>query len=158
MTDSLVNSMTQISFQEMPNDIPFVKVRFGKEDKPYLALVDTGSALTLFEESIYDDYCLLGEKEDKVEMDITGINGEKSYGGRTLKPIVRLEDSENHTLDFKAWGCTFDFSSLNDFYKEVYNLDKRIVMLLGADTMRSLGIMVDFSGKTLLMNQVKDAG
>ena len=143
--------MAKITTDYLPNDIPAIKITLPGLDEEYLAMIDSGSAVTLYDWEIADK--ILHETNSACEMEVTGICGTNNSAGEWITSVVTAKDIDGKDVYLKLAGAKYDMSGINSYYSENYSIAADFAMLIGSDALSSIGAKIDYENKLLVINE-----
>lgn len=144
----------KIRTDNTPNRIPSVRITLPGIYGERLAMIDTGSAITLYDEGIAD--AVLHETSMNCEMDVTGICGSQNSSGEWITSVVTMHDTEGNPVHLKMEGATYDMGGVIDYYRTNYGLDPDFAMIIGSDVLSSLGARIDYENNMLMIDEKED--
>lgn len=131
--------------------VPMAKVMFCGKDKEYLALLDTGSAITLFNERLFADVINYDHAGEEIEVSVTGISGELSYKMKLLETDVILKVVKGCMYSFKIAGHVTNLETLDNYYRNSLGVKDGVAMLIGSDIFTKLKAIFKYSNKTFIL-------
>lgn len=147
--------MVRINTKYGHNDIPVIKIRFSGVDDEYYAMIDSGSAITMFNELLIDD--IKHDVDTDCNISITGINGERTSDSSWITALCSSTDVNGEEVYFKFDGVTFDMKEINGYYNENYNIDTVFAMIIGSDVLSKLKAKINYEENTLDIDEKEGA-
>ena len=137
-----------IKFGEYPTPIPVFKCRT-LDGKELLAMVDTGSEVTIFDPQLSDN--LIAEEEDGTGITLHSIHGEDESNSSMYRlPLsVKTEMSDDSSLHLR--GIKSDLSSVSQFLKASYGWDEELYVVIGSDTLKAMEWIIDFDNNQIVL-------
>ena len=139
-----------IPFYFCKSKVPLAVFRL-RNGKKYVAVIDTGSEVSMFDPDLKDDG--LDTIENGDETSFVGVNGESG-----TVSIVHVSDE----LDFKTKdgeiisvpiaGILYDMKELTSVFQRKFNKDIVISAILGSDFLKEYNAKIDFKNKTLTID------
>lgn len=131
--------------------IPFVKL-ISPNGKDIYALVDSGSESTLINKSFKEDYPGIIQSSTVIgKTKMAGFAGDREITliqTRAKFPMI-TDKGEVSAIEFK--GYIDDLATLSSHISKVYGIEWSFSILIGSDTLRSLGAKIDYSNKALVL-------
>ena len=122
-----------------------------KNGKKYVAVIDTGSEVSMFDPGLQDEG--LNTLDNGDETSFVGVNGESG-----TVSIVHVSDE----LDFKTkdgeiisvpiTGILYDMTDLTNVFQRKFNKDIVISAIIGSDFLKEYNAKIDFKNKTLTLD------
>lgn len=147
-----------IQFSDVNSKLPLID--FDINGESYVALLDTGSESTLFDEKIVesDDYKI--EPTDYV-MSLIGLSGEtgkkRIYSVRASINIKDNYSSGNNEysqiVTLPIDGIVSDLSQVSDNINERYGKKLNVSLIIGSDTLNKYGAKIDYRRKQLTIKR-----
>lgn len=143
-----MNKRTTIKFGEYPTPIPVFKCRT-LDGKQFIAMVDTGSEVTIFDQKLSDN--LISEDEDETGITLHSIHGEDESSASMYRlPLsVKTDMSDDSSLHLK--GIKSDLTSVSQFLKESYGWEEDLLIVIGSDTLKAMEWIVDFDNNQIVL-------
>lgn len=146
--------MIKISTEFERSEIPIIRLKFPGIDKEYYAMIDSGSAITMFNEKLID--VVKHETDSDCSISVTGINGKKSSDSSWIKLDCSATDSGGSQVYLSFDAVTFSMDEINRYYCENYNADVPFALIIGSDVLTLLKARVNYEDKTLDINDEKE--
>ena len=146
-----------IDFACESDSLPFIWVRFGGMDDYKLALVDTGSQITMLDRSIAEEVketakIVLRRANDDVILD--GVGGTKTHDDAvSFASFVEVIDETNTPCSITLDGISVDMGPIARALKNACSTADTI-MIIGSDTFRKLKAKVDYKKKKVIFNDI----
>ena len=132
------------------NHVPVIHVSYS--DKDYLALVDTGSELTIFDSGIAHKENMI--TEDKGSWGLTlvtpGGNSDKLTGHVSAELSMTCTDGSPYNVKFE--GVTSDLSMITNYFNDGKKTDEEFLMILGNDTLHAMDAVIDYNKEVIRFN------
>ena len=146
-----------IDFACESDSLPFIWVRFGGMDKPKLALIDSGSQITMLDRSVAEEIrdtakIVLRKANDDVILD--GVGGTKTHDDAvSFASFVEVTDEEGNPCSITLDGISVDMGPIASALKNACSTADT-VMIIGSDTFRKLKAKIDYKKKKVLLHDI----
>lgn len=147
----------KIKFSSESRMLPFVYIKFPDINEPYLALVDTGSEITLIDKGIVDRLSKSGKTSTplKSKLKLDGISGGTTEFQATMVSVETelIDIATGNSLSMVVTGATMNMESLK---KSISNteIETEMVMIIGSDTLRKMNTEVNYKNSEVIFNGV----
>lgn len=141
-----------IDFVEGSRVLPFIWVRFEGMKAPKLALLDTGSEITILDKTIAESVkntakIVLRTAEDNVIVE--GVTGPKEHTDASyFASFVEVTDSKGNTHSIAMDGTVVDMSPMIEPLRKACGVDDSI-MIIGSDTFKKLKAKLSYKKQQL---------
>ncbi len=135
------------------SDIPLVSFSLEEGGERYLAIIDTGSELTLFDYSFVkknQDYFV--DVQNDGEYNVVGVSDNKSIHVSEKSTNFIFKDVNDEDKEIPLLGLSTDLSDLSNRFMNTYGDEFNIVALIGSNEMRKLGCVIDFVKENISLN------
>lgn len=143
----------KISFVSESRMLPFIKVKFEGIDDTKLALIDSGSEITLLDKNIARNIKRISI-QDGGRLTLDGFGGltDDSSTGLFVTSIDVIGDDGTTWRSYIA-GALADFSSMADSFKEACPAEE-VALILGSDSLQSMDAIINYKQSNLECNDI----
>lgn len=143
-----------IDFEGASRLLPFIKVRFDGIAEDKIALIDSGSELTVLDqtiaESVSDSAHLVRVKAEDINID--GFGGTESHKNPSyFASLVTLTDIEGTEWKVPIDGAVIDMSSVKEPFLKACD-SAETVMVIGSDALKKLKAKIHYPRKQITIN------
>ena len=143
-------SRKTIPFYFCKSRVPLVVFRL-RDDKPLVAVVDTGSEVTMFDTSMED--CGLSVSDTEDETSFVGVNGESDVKSlRKVNGLLSFKTKDGDRCHATVEGILYDMTGITQVFRRRINKDIRISAILGSDFLKKNSANIDYRDRTLAIN------
>lgn len=141
----------EIDFTESINKLPFIEVKFEGVDESKVALLDTGSEITLLDERMKD---VIDEKfistSEAGTISIDGFGGSTEDNKQVLfATTMCVTDTNGDEWKHGIRGILMDFSSVKEPLSAACP-GKDVVAIIGSDTMHMMKAQLDYKKRKVI--------
>ena len=146
----------KINFVKGSSQLPFVWIKIHETDEWKLAIVDSGSEITLMDREFADTLagCNFFKTRKEGEIHLEGIGGKT--GKTTASPFIcvaSFTDTDGNERMLPLHGTITDLSSMKATMKQVCPAGDT-VMIIGSDTLHELKAKIDFKNKVVILHDI----
>lgn len=124
--------------------LPLLNVSLSGIDEKLWILIDTGSELTLFDDTVVSACLSEGQHDAEGELSISFLSGEMNKNSHSVSLLFDVENYEGETLQLELSGYTADLSNISKHMKEYNELDGNIIGIIGSDYLESTEAKIDY--------------
>jgi len=135
----------KITFQKSKSDIPLIRFRLPGNDKYFTALVDTGSEVTLADETFVGENDI--EPIQEGEMKLQSINDKISHKTSKIQFDILFGRKK-----YTANCLTTDLSRISAQFNRQYNEGLELSLLIGSDFLSDNKVDIDYKNKVIVIN------
>ena len=135
-----------IPLVEFESRVPVVRLKLG--DRELFALADTGSESTLFDESLRE---IEGIKVKELNSDMSFVGLQGKTDDRRIS--ILSGEFRSGRSKIKIAGIGADLSSISHHFKNSYDSDIVISVLLGCDFLDAYEAVIDFDNHTMTLGK-----
>ena len=150
-----VRKTITVDFEEESRLLPFIRVKFDGIEGERLALIDTGSELTVLDCDIVEK---ISKKSNLVKLkstdDITidGFGGTENHKNSSyFASLVTITDTEGQEWNIPVDGASINISSIKEPFLKACG-SAETVMVIGSDTLKKLKAKIHYPRKQLSIN------
>lgn len=144
-----------IPFIECPSEITIVRFALGTVKG--LAVIDSGSEMTIFDKAFIDanaEEVLISPSESS--LNITGVSSKASnVKNKCASANLRFEAHDGSELPLRVDGNVINLSPLRESFMNTYGEQYALDMIIGSDTLRGLRGSIDYNKGTLTLRAPK---
>lgn len=145
----------KVGFEESSRMLPFIRIRIEGMDGEKLALVDSGSEITLLDKEIAES--LKGKPSfvlhSSAELSLDGVGGQVNGKTYTFAAYVDVVDNSSEKRTFTITGNVSDFSGMRLPLRRVCNAADT-VMIIGSDMLKKMRAKIDFKNGNLTFDDL----
>lgn len=141
-------SKVTLKFAYSKSPVPMIECRT-QSGKKFLALIDTGSEITIIDKSLDKEVYYVDKGIGNVVLHSMHGEKETSQSLCILKSLTN--DTEGHELNFTIKGILSDLSSISEFMKETYEFTEPILVVIGSDTLCRESAVIDCDHEQLIL-------
>lgn len=145
-----------VSFVEESRSLPFIKISIEGVEGEKIALVDTGSEITILDRSVVDKMNnrskIIVRNANEVSLD--GVGDHRSHGkASTFATFVTMKTEKSEEISGIIDGVVLDISHTFEAMKQVCGTGDP-VMIIGSDTLDKLKAKIDYKKKMIVFNDL----
>ena len=139
-------------FLNSKSKIPLIEFRVPGIDKKFVALIDTGAELSMFDKSFIEENKIkVIQSEQKVS--IVGIDGKKTLQSMPIgcTDIIIIDGTTKANLSVKL--PISDFSPVSKHFKSYHNEDRNISLIIGSDLLKHINAEIKYNTQSIIFNE-----
>ncbi len=126
-------------------------VVFFLKDKPFVAILDTGSEQTMVDCRMKDEG--MSTSKTDIETKFIGVGGKSAATSvENVSDVITFSSKESEKRQVRLRGMLFDLSEISEAFRRKSGKDVRISAIIGADFLKAKGASIDFGSRTITFN------
>lgn len=137
-----------VPFRFCKSRVPLVTFRLAGEE--HYAIIDTGSEITIIDESLRDK---IKTKEIDVETNFIGVNGSSGYRNLVQGACrISLQATDGEDTEVVLAGMVSNLDAVSNHFRDKNGEFIPIAALIGGDFLKHYQVKIDYKRKTLTIN------